>query len=231
LKVSVLPRDSLCPIDLNFIRHNDMLWTYTPNLLRVYTKLENGIVIFNWEQTNHCICAMLMAVFWHKLELVVFFCNSAESSMLDDPPLRDHDVWNILHWPNFEGFFGIMGFIPQSNGEGILQPTPSTLSPLKFSTILGSVQVTNGTPCDSAHCFDIIGVLYPVSKRTLTGMIFLSWKLANMHTVSLEPVFGSGGSCFVFLDSGWGVLAAALCFQSFQVETIMNCLSIQLRLQ
>jgi hypothetical protein len=74
---------------------------------------------------------------------------------------------------------------------------------MKFSTIFGSIGVINGTPCESTHCFDIMGVLHPVSKRTLTGMFFLSRKLINMRIVGLAPVLGSGGiCCFGFLGIG-----------------------------
>jgi hypothetical protein len=117
-------------------------------------------------------------------------------------------------------------------GKVYCQPTPSTLSKLKFSTIFGSVQVTNGTPCEATHSFDIIGVSHPVSKRTHTGTFCLSRKLANMYTVGLAPVFCSGGSCcFVCFGSGWGALATALCFRYFRVETIMHCLTPHIRPQ
>jgi hypothetical protein len=83
----------------------------------------------------------------------------------------------------------------------------------------------DGRPCELAHHFDILGISHLVKKRSHIGQFFLSQKLAHRRTVRLVPVFGSGGSCcFAFLDLGLGRLAAALRFQSVQVESMVNCL-------
>ena len=88
LKVSVLPYNSLYWIDLNLIYYIAMQWTNHPDLSRNSTELQIGIIIFNQEWRYGCLCAILMAVFWQKLELIIFFGNSTGYSMLDDPPAR-----------------------------------------------------------------------------------------------------------------------------------------------